>query len=53
MSLEKQKIHVVVCKTLLKMDIKIGDDICVKDYARLIQESVANRDKFATTVIVF
>ena len=45
----KHKIDFVVCKTLLKMDIKIGDDICVKDYARLISEC----DEFAISNIIF
>jgi hypothetical protein len=39
---KKQKIDFFVCKTLSKTDIKIGDDICVKDYARLISECKAN-----------
>lgn len=38
----KQKIDFVVCKTLLEIDIKIGDDICVKDYARLTSVCIAN-----------
>ena len=38
----KHKIDFVVCKTMLKIDIKIGDDICVKDYARLTSVCIAN-----------